>query len=194
MRLRRVCVYAGSNAGADPAYREAAAALAGVLAGHGIGLVYGGGRVGLMGVLADTMLARGGEAIGVIPQALVDREVGHGGLTELRIVASMHERKAEMAELADAFVAVPGGIGTLEELIEVYTWSQLGLHEKPCGVLNVNGYYDGLVAWLDHAVTEGFLRAPHRAVLQVADTPAELLDRLSRWQPARVGKWLDLEV
>ena len=193
MRLRRVCVYAGSNPGADPAYRDAAAALATLLAEHGIGLVYGGGRVGLMGVLADTMLARGGEAIGVIPQALVDREVGHGGLTELRVVGSMHERKAEMAELADAFVAVPGGIGTLEELIEVYTWSQLGLHDKPCGVLNVNGFYDGLAAWLDHAVEEGFLRAEHRAVLQVATTPAELLDRLSRWQPPRVGKWLDLE-
>jgi uncharacterized protein (TIGR00730 family) len=193
MRLRRVCVYAGSNPGSDPAYRQAAAAFATLLAEHGIGLVYGGGRVGLMGVLADAMLARGGEAIGVIPQALVDREVGHGGLTELRIVGSMHERKAEMAELADAFVAVPGGIGTLEELIEVYTWSQLGLHDKPCGVLNVNGFYDGLAAWLDHAVEEGFLRAEHRAVLQVATTPAELLDRLSRWQPPRVGKWLDLE-
>ena len=193
MRLRRVCVYAGSNPGADRAYREGAAALASLLAERDIGLVYGGGRVGLMGVLADTMLARGGEAIGVIPQALVDREVGHAGVADLRVVGSMHERKALMAELSDGFVALPGGIGTLEELFEVWTWGQLGLHEKPCGLLNVRGFYDGLAAWLDHAVAEGFLRAEHRAVLQVAATPAELLDRLSRWQPSRVGKWLDLE-
>src|SRR5215217_8793363 len=191
MRLRRVCVYAGSNAGADPAYREAAAALAGVLAGHGIGLVYGGGKVGLMGVLADTMLARGGEAIGVIPQALVDREVGHGGLTELRIVGSMHERKAQMAELADAFIALPGGIGTLEELIEVYTWSQLGLHRKPMGVLNVGGYYDPLARMLDHAVAEGFLRQTHRDAMHFAATPQELLDLFEGWEPEYLSKWMD---
>ena len=140
--VRRVCVYAGSNPGSDPAYAEAARALASLLAERGIGLVFGGGKVGLMGVLADTALAAGGEVIGVMPQALVDREIGHPGLTELRVVGSMHERKALMAELSDAFVAVPGGIGTLEELIEVYTWSQLGIHDKPCGVLNVRGYYD----------------------------------------------------
>jgi uncharacterized protein (TIGR00730 family) len=191
--MRRVCVYAGSNPGSDPAYGEAARALATTLAERGIGLVYGGGKVGLMGVLADTVLEAGGEAIGVMPQALIDREIGHPGLTELEVVASMHDRKARMAELSDAFVAVPGGIGTLEELIEVYTWSQLGIHAKACGLLNVRGYYDHLAALLDHAVTEGFLRPQHRAVLSVAAEPAELLDRLAAFEPPAVGKWLELE-
>jgi uncharacterized protein (TIGR00730 family) len=191
--VRRVCVYAGSNPGSDPAYAEAAAAFAATMAERGIGLVYGGGKVGLMGVLADTVLAHGGEAIGVMPQALIEREIGHPGLTDLRVVGSMHERKALMAELSDAFVAVPGGIGTLEELIEVYTWSQLGIHDKACGVLNVNGYYDHLAALLDHAVTEGFLRPQHRAVLSVASEPAELLDRLAAFEAPTVGKWLELD-
>jgi uncharacterized protein (TIGR00730 family) len=191
--MRRVCVYAGSNPGSHPAYAAAARALAATLAERGIGLVYGGGKVGLMGVLADTVLDAGGEAIGVMPQALIDREIGHRGLTELKVVDSMHERKALMAELADAFVAVPGGIGTLEELIEVYTWSQLGIHRKPCGVLNVRGYYDHLAALLDHAVREGFLRPQHRAVLSVAGEPAELLDRMAAYEPPTVGKWLELE-
>jgi uncharacterized protein (TIGR00730 family) len=191
--MRRVCVYAGSNPGADPAYAEATRALATELAGRGIGLVYGGGKVGLMGVVADAILAAGGEAIGVMPQALIDREIGHPGLTELKVVSSMHERKALMAELGDAFVALPGGIGTLEELIEVYTWSQLGIHDKACGVLNVRGYYDGLATFLDHAVTEGFLRAQHRAVLSVAEDPAALLDALADYEPPRVAKWLELD-
>jgi uncharacterized protein (TIGR00730 family) len=191
--MRRVCVYAGSNPGTHPAYAEAARALATELAGRGIGLVYGGGKVGLMGVIADTALAAGGEAIGVMPQALIDREIGHAGLTELKVVGSMHERKALMAELADAFVALPGGIGTLEELIEVYTWSQLGIHDKACGVLNVRGYYDGLATFLDHAVSEGFLRPQHRAVLSVAEDPATLLDALAAYEPPRVGKWLELD-
>ena len=191
--MRRVCVYAGSNPGSHPAYADGARALARVMAERGIGLVYGGGRVGLMGVLADTMLQAGGEAIGVMPQALIDREIGHRDLTELRVVDSMHERKALMAELADAFVAVPGGIGTLEELIEVYTWSQLGIHRKACGVLNVRGYYDHMAAQLDHAVHEGFLRPQHRAVLSVASEPAELLDRLAAYEPPAVGKWLELD-
>jgi uncharacterized protein (TIGR00730 family) len=188
----RVCVYAGSNPGTDPAYAEVTRAFAGELSARGIGLVYGGGKVGLMGVIADTVLAAGGEAIGVMPQALIDREIGHRGLTELKIVGSMHERKALMAELSDAFVALPGGIGTLEELIEVYTWSQLGIHEKACGLLNVRGYYDGLVAFLDHAVAAGFLRPQHRAVLSVADDPAALLDALAAYEPPRVAKWLEL--
>ena len=191
--MRRVCVYAGSNPGSDPAYAEAARAFAGTMAERGIGLVYGGGKVGLMGVLADTILDAGGEAIGVMPQALVDREIAHGGLTKLEVVDSMHERKALMAVLADAFVAVPGGIGTLEELIEVYTWSQLGIHDKACGVLNVKGYYDHLAALLDHAVAEGFLRPQHRAVLSVASEPAELLDRLAAFEAPTVGKWLELD-
>jgi uncharacterized protein (TIGR00730 family) len=191
--MRRVCVYAGSNLGSDPVYADAAKALAHLLAERGIGLVYGGGHVGLMGVLADAALAAGGEVIGVMPQALVDREIGHRGLTELRIVGSMHDRKALMADLSDAFVAVPGGIGTLEELIEIYTWSQLGIHSKACGVLNVRGYYDALAAFLDHAVEEGFLRPQHRAVLGVAADPGELLDRLDAFEPPTVRKWLELD-
>jgi uncharacterized protein (TIGR00730 family) len=191
--VRRVCVYAGSNPGNDLIYAQAARELADLLAERGIGLVYGGGRVGLMGVLADTALAAGGEVIGVMPQALVDREIAHEGLTELRVVASMHERKALMAELSDAFVAVPGGIGTLEELIEIYTWSQLGIHAKPCGVLNVAGYYDHLAAFLDHAVAAGFLKAEHRAVLSVASEPGELLERLAAYVPRTVAKWTELE-
>jgi uncharacterized protein (TIGR00730 family) len=191
--MRRVCVYAGSNPGSDPAYADGARALGAELAARGIGLVYGGGKVGLMGVIADTVLAAGGEAIGVMPQALIDREIGHPRLTELKVVGSMHERKAQMAELSDAFVALPGGIGTLEELIEVYTWSQLGIHDKACGVLNVRGYYDGLATFLDHAVAEGFLRAQHRAVLTVAEDPGHLLDALAAYEPPRVGKWLELD-
>jgi uncharacterized protein (TIGR00730 family) len=189
----RVCVYAGSNPGSNPAYAEATTALGNELAARGIGIVYGGGKVGLMGVIADTVLAAGGEAIGVMPQALIDREIGHAGLTELKVVDSMHERKALMAELADAFIALPGGIGTLEELIEIYTWSQLGIHDKACGVLNVRGYYDGLATFLDHAVSEGFLRAQHRAVLSISADPAELLDALAAYEPPRVSKWLELD-
>jgi uncharacterized protein (TIGR00730 family) len=191
--MRRVCVYAGSNVGADPAYAEGARALATTLAERGIGLVYGGGNVGLMGVLADTAMAAGGEVIGVMPAALIEREIGHRGITELREVGSMHERKAQMADLSDAFVAVPGGIGTLEELIEVYTWSQLGLHRKACGLLNVNGYYDALADFLDHAVEEAFLKPEHRGILTVASDPAELLDRLAAFEPPTVGKWLERE-
>ena len=187
----RICVYAGSNPGRDPAYAAAAKDLARVLAARGIGVVYGGGKVGLMGILADTALAAGAEVIGVIPQDLVDREIGHAGVTELRVVGSMHERKALMAELSDAFVALPGGIGTLEELIEVYTWSQLGLHDKPMGVLNVRGYYDGLAALLDHAVEEGFLRTQHRAALLVAAEPTALLDAFEGWEPPRTNKWFE---
>ena len=190
--MRRVCVFCGSSPGARPAYAEAAEELAGLLAGEGIGLVYGGGGVGLMGRLADAMLAGGGEAIGVIPSALVAREIGHTGLSELRVVGSMHERKALMAELSDAFVALPGGLGTLEELFEVYTWSQLGLHRKPCALLDVEGYYTDLAGFLAHAVEERFVREEHRAMLIVEREPRALLERLESFEPEGVQpKWID---
>jgi uncharacterized protein (TIGR00730 family) len=188
--IRSLCVYCGSNPGADPAFTAATAELARRLVERDVRVVYGGGAVGLMGTLADAALAAGGTVIGVIPQALMDREIGHRGLTELRVVGSMHERKALMAELADAFVALPGGIGTLEELIESYTWSQLGLHAKPLGVLNVNGYYDALEAFLDQAVQSRFLRAEHRAVLAVEREVGALLDRLDRATVPALTKWL----
>jgi len=191
--LRRLCVYAGSNTGARPEYAAAAAALAERMAARGIGLVYGGGKVGLMGVLADTILGAGGEAVGVMPQPLVNREIAHTGLTDLEVVGSMHERKALMAELADGFVAVPGGIGTLEELVEVFTWSKLGIHAKPCGVLDVAGFYAGLSGLLDHMVREDFLRAEERAGLVSASEPGALLERLEAWEPVTVTKWLDLD-
>ena len=191
--MRRICIFTGSNPGSEPAYADAAGELATLLAQRGIGIVYGGGKVGLMGVTADAALAAGGEVIGVMPRALIDREIGHGGLTELRVVDSMHERKALMVELSDAFVALPGGIGTLDELFEAYTWSQLGIHDKPVGVLNVAGYYDRLIAFLDDAVDAGFLRPQHRATLAVAADPVELLDALAAYEPPQVGKWLELD-
>jgi uncharacterized protein (TIGR00730 family) len=189
--LRRLCVFCGSNAGREPGYRRLAEGLARTLAGRGIGIVYGGGRVGLMGVLADAALAAGGDVIGVIPQALIDREIGHRGLTELRVVNSMHERKALMAELADGFVALPGGIGTLEELFEVWTWAQLGLHAKPCGVLDADGFYAPLVAFLDHLVDTGFVRPAHRAMLLSAPSPEALLAAFAAYRAPRVGKWVE---
>lgn len=173
-----MCVFAGARPGSDPAHADAARTLGGLLARHGIALVYGGGSVGLMGAVADAVLAAGGEAIGVIPQALIDREVAHHGLTELRTVASMHERKAAMSELSDAVIALPGGLGTLDELMEALTWSQLGIDSKPCGLLNVNGYYDPLVAQLDRAAAAGFLRGAHEDVLLVDEDPETLLLRL----------------
>ena len=187
--MKRICVFCGSNAGARSEYADAARALATVLAERKLGIVYGGGNVGLMGVLADAALARGGEVIGVIPQKLVDKEVAHRGVTELRIVETMHERKALMNDLSDAFLALPGGFGTLDEFFEVLTWSQLGFHGKPCALLNVAGYYDGMLAMLDHAVTERFLRPAHRQLV-IADTdPLRLLQRLSAFGPAPKGKW-----
>ena len=173
-------MYAGSNAGAGPQYADAARSLARVLCAHGRGIVFGGGRIGLMGVLADEALARGGEVIGVIPGHLVERELAHQSLTDLRVVATMHERKALMAELADAFVALPGGIGTLEELVEMLTWAQLGLHAKPIGIVNVDGYYDNLLAFLAHAVGEGFLTPATRQRLTVRADPEALLGELDR--------------
>lgn len=191
--LRRVCVYCGSNPGTDGAYRAAAEGTARLLAGRGIDIVYGGGAVGLMGALADTTLEAGGRVIGVIPQALVDKEIGHRALTELRVVGSMHERKMQMAELADAFIALPGGIGTLEEIIEVLTWTQLGLHRKPCALLDVAGFYAPLRAFLDHAVAEGFLSAAHRGMLLVDDDAEALLHRIEHWEAPSLAKWVERE-
>jgi uncharacterized protein (TIGR00730 family) len=187
--IRSVCVYCGSSHGGDPAFAAATRELAERLVERGTRIVYGGAAVGLMGTLADTALAAGGTVIGVMPQALIDREIGHRGLTELHVVGSMHERKALMAELADAFVALPGGIGTLEELVEAYTWSQLGLHAKPLGVLDVSGYYEALAAFLDHAVQSRFLRPEHRAVLAVEAEVGALLDRLDRAVVPALTKW-----
>ena len=190
--MRRVCVFCGSSPGARPAYADATAELARVLVAEGLGLVYGGARVGLMATLADTTLAEGGEVTGVIPSALVEKEIAHNGLSDLRVVGSMHERKAVMADLSDAFVALPGGLGTLEELAETYTWAQLGLHQKPCALLDVDGYYAGVVEFLSHAVVERFLREEHRAMLIVDREPRALIDRLKRFEPGAVTpKWID---
>lgn len=190
MELRNVCVYCGSSAGRDPAYVEAAGALGRALVARGLGLVYGGASVGVMGAVADAVLDLGGRAVGVIPEALVRKEIAHGGLTELVVTSSMHERKTRMADLSDAFVALPGGIGTLEEIFEAWTWGQLGLHAKPSGFLNVAGYWDGLVSFLDHAVRERFVREPHRAMLVVSEDPEELLDRFAAWRAPDVPKWI----
>jgi uncharacterized protein (TIGR00730 family) len=176
--------------GSQPAYEAGAIALAGELTARGLGLVYGGSHVGLMGVLADTVLAAGGEVIGVIPDALMSKEIGHTGLRDLIVVGSMHERKARMSELADAFIAMPGGFGTLEEFAEAITWTQLGIHHKPCGLLNVEGYYGPLLAWIDQAVAEGFLKAANRELVIDAAEPDQLLDKLEAWRPPLVDKWI----
>ena len=180
MSLRRVCVFCGSSPGHAREFRDAAEALARVMAARSIGLVFGGGCVGLMGMIADAVLAAGGHAIGVIPDALVAREIAHRGLPDLRIVRSMHERKATMADLSDAFIALPGGFGTFEELCEAITWTQLGLHRKRCGVLNVGGFYNPLLGLFDSAVRAGFIRDANRDIVTATDDPAELLDRLSQ--------------
>ena len=176
--------------GVNPAYAHAAITVGTLLAARGIGLVYGGGNVGLMGVIADAALAAGGEVIGVIPRALADREIAHTGCTELRIVDSMHTRKAMMAELSDAFLAMPGGVGTFEEFFEATTWTQLGLHRKPCGLLNVAGFYTPLAVFIDQAVSEGFIKPLHRAVIVVDDDPARLLDTLATIEVPDVPKWI----
>lgn len=191
--MKSVCVFCGSSAGEHSRYLEAASEMGRLLAEEGIGLVYGGSRVGVMGRLADATLQAGGRVVGVIPGALVDREVAHQELTELRVVGSMHERKAAMAELADAFVALPGGLGTLEEFCEVLTWAQLGLHRKPCGVLDVGGYFEPLVELLDHMVREGFLARSHRAMVQVESTPVALLDALRSYEAPTVPRWIDAD-
>ena len=190
----RYCVFSGSSPGTRGAYADAAAELGVMLAKASIGLVYGGASVGLMGTVADAALNAGGEVIGVIPQALVDREVAHKGLCDLRITASMHERKALMSELSDGFIALPGGIGTLEETFEVWTWAQLGHHRKPCGLLNIAGFYDGLNAFLDYTVQEGFLRKEHRGTLLCANEPASLLAAMRSYSPASpLSKWIGRE-
>jgi uncharacterized protein (TIGR00730 family) len=188
--MQRVCVFCGSSRGARPAYAAAARALGRELVARGQGLVYGGGNVGLMGVVADAVLAAGGEAIGVIPHALMAREIGHTGVTTMHVVDSMHERKARMADEADAFVALPGGVGTFEEMFEAITWTQLGLHAKPCGLLNVDGFYDDLLRFLDHAWAEGFIKPETRAIVKASADPAELLDLLAGAAIPPVPRWI----
>jgi uncharacterized protein (TIGR00730 family) len=191
--MKRICVFAGSSRGAREEYAQAAEQLARELVKRGYGVVYGGGNVGLMGALADATLAAGGEVIGVIPRALLEKEIAHGGLTELRVVASMHERKAMMAELSEGFIALPGGLGTLEEFFEVLTWAQLGLHTKPCGLLNVSGYYDRLFDFLDLTVEERFVKSQHRGLVITSNSPTDLLAQLVAYRPPQVEKWIDRE-
>jgi uncharacterized protein (TIGR00730 family) len=188
--MRRICVFSGSSPGQRHAYREAAAARGGLKAREGIGLGFGGASVGLMGTVADAARAAGGEVIGVIPQSLVEREVAHTGLADLRVVGSMHERKALMAELSDAFIALPGGIGTLEEIFEVWTWGQLGSHAKPCAFLNVEGFYDRLLGFLDHVVEEAFLKPAHRSMILLENRPESLLQAVRCYSPPTVTKWI----
>jgi uncharacterized protein (TIGR00730 family) len=190
-QFRRLCVFCGSSKGARDIYLQAAQQLGSALAARGIELVYGGGNVGLMGVVADAVLAAGGRVIGVIPEQLMARELGHTGIHDLRIVKTMHERKALMAELADGFIALPGGIGTYEEFFEVLTWAQLGLHAKPCALLNVDGFYDPVLRLLDHAVEEQFVRPAHRSLVVVETDPAALLDRMAAHHAPHLHKWID---
>jgi uncharacterized protein (TIGR00730 family) len=188
--MKRVCVFCGSSLGGRDVYREAAASLGAALARRGLELVYGGARVGLMGVVADAALAAGGRATGVIPASMVDRELAHTGLSDLRIVSTMHERKALMEQLSDGFVTLPGAMGTLDETCEILTWAQLGLHAKPCGLLDVDGYYASFLTLLDRAVEEGFLRPQHRAMVLVERSADALLDRLATYRPPVVEKWI----
>jgi uncharacterized protein (TIGR00730 family) len=191
MTIRRVCVFCGSSPGQHPDYARAAREVGTLLARASIGLVYGGGKTGLMGEVADAALGAGGEVIGVIPGHLEAREVAHTGLSDLRVVTTMHERKAMMADLADGFVGLPGGLGTMEEFFEVATWSQLGIHAKPAALLNVRGYYDHVVRFLDHAVDEGFLRVEHRALVAICHETGTILAALRSFQPTLAEKWLD---
>lgn len=188
--MKRLCVYCGSNKGNKPVYAEAAKQLAAALLEHRIEVVYGGSSSGIMGVLADSMIEGGGKVTGVIPRALVDKEIAHRGLTDLHIVETMHERKAMMEQLSDGFIAMPGGYGTLEEIVEVLTWGQLKFHAKPCGLLNVNGYFDDLLRYLDRATASGFLRPQHRAMLLVADKPSGLLHQFAQYVSPTGDKWV----
>jgi uncharacterized protein (TIGR00730 family) len=191
--MKRICVYCGSNPGRLPIYRESARELGHELAGRGLGLVYGGASVGVMGAVADGVLEKGGEAIGVIPHSLATKEVAHDGLKELIVVSSMHERKAHMAELSDGFIALPGGWGTFEELFEMLTWAQLGFHEKPCGILNVASYYDELYEFLEKAIREEFVKDEYRPMIIMESSASELLDRFERYRAPRVKKWIGAE-
>ena len=189
--FQKICVFCGSSSGFSDNYRAAAAELGRTLVEQGLGLVYGGGRIGLMGVIADSVLAHGGQVIGVIPEPMVAREIWHSGLTELRVVPSMHARKSLMAELADAFIALPGGFGTFEEFCEMITWSQLGIHRKPCGLLNVAGYYDSLLKMFDHAVAEGFLKRENRELVLASPDCRQLLETMRAFEPVVVRKWIE---
>lgn len=189
--MKRICLFCGSSSGILPLYRQSAVQLGQLLAKEGIGLVYGGAAIGLMGAAADAALAAGGEVIGVIPRHLEAKEIAHANLTALHVVGTMHERKALMAELADGFIALPGGMGTFDEFFEVVTWAQLGMHSKPCGLLNVAGYYDTLVAFLDHTVAQGFVQKEHRRMLVVEENVNAMLERFLDYQPPRIEKWLD---
>ena len=186
----RIAIYCGSSRGLDPLYQNTAAELARHLVQQGIGIVYGGGNVGIMGVIADAALAAGGEVIGVIPESLLSKELGHAGVTELRVVRSMHERKQMMVDLSDGFIALPGGFGTLDELFETLTWLQLGFHGKPVGLLNVGGFFDHLLTFLDHMSASGFLKPEHRASLLTSTDPADLLSSMRAFQPHTCGKWI----
>ena len=190
-QLASVCVFCGSSPGADPAFLAAAQATGAAIARRGAALVYGGANVGLMGAVADAALAAGGEVFGVLPESLAAKELAHPGLTRIEIVASMHERKARMADLSDAFLALPGGIGTLEEICEIWTWAQLGFHDKPAGFLNVAGFYDPLKIFLDHMTEQAFLKPPHRHMAHFGTGPDELLDAFATYQPPAVEKWME---
>lgn len=188
--MKSICVYCGSSPGRQEAYSSAARDLAKSLVDRNLRLVYGGASVGIMGLIADTVLQLGGQAVGVIPDALVRNEVAHANLTEIHVTQSMHERKTLMAELSDGFIAMPGGIGTLEEIFEIWTWAQLGFHRKPCGLLNIEGYFDSLSTFLDHAVAEQFVKKPHRSMLIVDSAPETLLDRFASYEPPTIQKWV----
>jgi hypothetical protein len=190
-KINSICIYCGSSPGRIEAYGTAAHVLAAALVSRNIRLIYGGAGIGIMGMVADQVLKLGGQAIGVIPKALAHKEVAHPNLTELHVTQSMHERKMLMAELADGFIALPGGIGTLEELFEIWTWAQLGFHQKPCGLLNVAGYYDALISFLDHVAAEQFVKPHHRAMLMVEADPQLLLDRYVNYQPPAVKHWVN---
>ena len=191
--IKRICVFCGSNPGTRPAYTEFAQQLGKVIVSHGMGLVYGGGSIGLMGIIADTVLKEKGEVIGVIPHALSSKEFAHTGLTELRLVSSMHERKAMMVELSDAFIAMPGGFGTFDELFEVLTWAQLGLHAKPIGLLNAKGYFDLLLKFINQVLAEGFIQEKHRHLIIASNDPEKLLRSLISYKPAKLPKFINLQ-